>query len=178
MEAMRLERRRFLGAAGATVVTAAVGGGALITGPSGAFAVETRVISPGQADALLQMARQLYPHDQFADMYYAVAVEQMDERAAADADFKERLDAGLAGLNEAMGVPFADLSAGNQLKLLEEREDSAFFQDVRGHTLAALYNNEVIMRRFGYEGSSVEHGGYIERGFDDLGWLPELPRQG
>ena len=27
-------------------------------------------------------------------------------------------------------------------------------------------------RFFGFEGSSVEHGGYIRRGFDDIGWLP------
>jgi hypothetical protein len=26
---------------------------------------------------------------------------------------------------------------------------------------------------FGYEGSSLEYGGYLERGFDDIGWLPK-----
>ena len=28
---------------------------------------------------------------------------------------------------------------------------------------------------FGYEGEAFEYGGYIERGFDDLGWLPDPP---
>jgi hypothetical protein len=28
---------------------------------------------------------------------------------------------------------------------------------------------------FGYEGSSFEKGGYINRGFQDLNWLPEPP---
>ena len=27
--------------------------------------------------------------------------------------------------------------------------------------------------RFGYEGSSAEHGGYINRGFADIDWLPK-----
>jgi hypothetical protein len=26
---------------------------------------------------------------------------------------------------------------------------------------------------FGYEGSSVEKGGYLGRGFDDIAWLPK-----
>jgi hypothetical protein len=30
----------------------------------------------------------------------------------------------------------------------------------------------LVYRFFGFEGSSVEHGGYIDRGFDDIGWLP------
>ena len=30
----------------------------------------------------------------------------------------------------------------------------------------------LVYRFFGFEGSSVEHGGYIQRGFDDIGWLP------
>jgi hypothetical protein len=30
----------------------------------------------------------------------------------------------------------------------------------------------LVYRFFGFEGSSVEQGGYIHRGFDDIGWLP------
>ncbi len=32
--------------------------------------------------------------------------------------------------------------------------------------------NPRVAAFFGWEGSSVEHGGYINRGFDDIGWLP------
>jgi hypothetical protein len=30
-----------------------------------------------------------------------------------------------------------------------------------------------VWRHFGYEGASAQHGGYINRGFDDLNWLPD-----
>jgi hypothetical protein len=39
----------------------------------------------------------------------------------------------------------------------------------------ALYNNPLVWQAFGYEGASFDHGGYLERGFDDLGWLPDPP---
>ena len=38
-----------------------------------------------------------------------------------------------------------------------------------------LYNNPQVWQAFGYEGEAFEYGGYIERGFDDLGWLPDPP---
>ena len=52
---------------------------------------------------------------------------------------------------------------------------TAFFQTIRFKTIAVLYNNPLVWQAFGYEGEAFEYGGYIERGFDDLGWLPDPP---
>ena len=46
---------------------------------------------------------------------------------------------------------------------------------LRSKVIVTLYNNERVWEAFGYEGSSYEYGGYIERGFSDLGWLPDPP---
>ena len=43
---------------------------------------------------------------------------------------------------------------------------------VRGVAVVSLYNDPETWALLGYEGSSYEHGGYIDRGFDDLDWLP------
>ena len=50
-------------------------------------------------------------------------------------------------------------------------EETAFFQQLRGDLVVSLYNQKEVWPKFGYEGSSYEHGGYIERGFNDLDWL-------
>ena len=34
-------------------------------------------------------------------------------------------------------------------------------------------NQKALWPKFGYEGSSFEHGGYLHRGFNDLDWLPD-----
>jgi hypothetical protein len=172
-----MNRRRFLetsGQAAAGAAIAASAGGAVAITPQHVLAA-TRIISTSHAATLLAMARHLFPHDELGDQYYAAAVALLDGEAAADADLAAQLVAGVARLDGAMGVPFISLSRGNQLKVIESLEGTPFFATVRAATLGALYTNDVVMRQFGFEGSSVEHGGYIDRGFDDLGWLPELP---
>ena len=48
-----------------------------------------------------------------------------------------------------------------------------FFQDDAGDLVVSLYNQEEVWPKFGYEGSSAENGGYINRGFNDIDWLPK-----
>ena len=61
----------------------------------------------------------------------------------------------------------------DRVVLLKEIEQSDFFQKVRGDLIVSLYNQKEVWPRFGYEGSSAEHGGYINRGFADIDWLPK-----
>jgi hypothetical protein len=177
MGSLAMNRRRFLETSSRLAVGAALGaagGGAATLAPSGALA-GTRTISASQATTLVAMARHLFPHDQLGDQYYVAAVEALDEQAAADPNLGVQLAQGVAELDGAMGIPFIKLSSGNQLQVIESLAGTPFFGIVRGATLGALYGNDTIARSFGFEGSSVEYGGYIDRGFDDLGWLPALP---
>jgi hypothetical protein len=68
-----LTRRQLLSrslAAGALAVT----GAGFIAAPNAAWALEVTVIKPEEMATLLQMARDIYPHDKVADQFYAVAV--------------------------------------------------------------------------------------------------------
>jgi len=176
MAKANVNRRRFLQSTGlATVAVAAGGLGATPLFDARAVWAATRIISPSQAATLVVMARHLFPHDALGDQYYAAAVAALDEEAAEDPELAAQLVQGVAGLDQAIGIPFTRLSAGNQLKVIESVEGTPFFNTVRAATLGALYTNDTVARAFGFEGSSVEYGGYINRGFNDLGWLPELP---
>jgi len=42
---------------------------------------------------------------------------------------------------------------------------------VRSSLVVGLYNQKEVWPIFGYEGSSADKGGYIERGFSDITWL-------
>jgi hypothetical protein len=175
MGSLAINRRRFLETSSHLAVGAAAiaAGGAAVVAPDLAWAA-TRIISPAQAASLTVMARHLFPHDALGDQYYAAAVEALDEKAAADPALAAQLTDGVARLDQAMGIPFLKLSSGNQLKVIGDLEGTPFFNTVRIATLA-VYANDVVARNFGFEGSSVEYGGYINRGFNDLGWLPALP---
>ena len=49
------------------------------------------------------------------------------------------------------------------------------FDLIKATTVVALYDNPLVWKAFGYEGPSVHLGGYVNRGFDDLDWLPDPP---
>jgi hypothetical protein len=62
----------------------------------------------------------------------------------------------------------------DRVELLRGIEHSDFFKKVRSDLIVSLYNQKELWPKFGYEGSSAEHGGYIKRGFSDIDWLPKV----
>jgi hypothetical protein len=157
---------RSLSAAGALAVT----GTGFIAAPTAAWAMEVAVITPDQM-ATLQMARDIYPHDQVPDQYYAVAVKGYDSE-----DMKAMVAEGVAALDAAaQAAGHANyVSVGweeDRVKLLQAMETTPFFQTVRSGLVTGLYNQKEVWPIFGYEGESFSQGGYIERGFNDIDWL-------
>lgn len=165
-----MTRRDLLGravAAGALTVT----GVGFIAAPNAAWALEVTVITAEQMATLVQMARDIYPHDQVADRFYAIAVKGYDSEGT-----KDLVSAGVAELDAAAKAQGHTnyLSIGweeDRVKVLQAVEDTAFFQTVRAGLVTGLYNQKEVWPIFGYQGESFSQGGYIDRGFDDIDWL-------
>lgn len=136
-----------------------------------AYAGPMKALSDDQAKALLAMGRTLFPHDMLDDRFYQNAVGALDAKAAEDATMRQQLVDGIRQLN-ADGS-FAAMEESARAAVLKKMESTPFFQTVYGESLNGLYGNPEVWKIFGYEGSSVEHGGYLERGFDDIKWLPK-----
>jgi Gluconate 2-dehydrogenase subunit 3 len=168
-----LSRRNFVkaAAAGAFVLTAHA-----VIHPREAWGLEAKGLAPATLQTLIQMARDIYPHDRLADRFYAIAVKDYDMKAATDPATKALIEDGVASLdaaaNAAHGKPYASVDwEEDRTALLHNIETTPFFQKVRGGLVTGLYNQKEIWPLFGYEGSSADKGGYIRRGFDDLNWL-------
>jgi hypothetical protein len=131
-------------------------------------AVLLQVLSTQEARTLLAMTRTLFPHDFLADDSYMKVVAAVDTKASSDAQTASLVRAGLTTL----GKTFSLLSESEREHTLRALEKSPFFTFVHGETLNNLYGDPEVWKIFGYEGSSLEHGGYIHRGFDDIDWLP------
>jgi hypothetical protein len=174
-EELELKRREFLRAGGGVFALSLI----LATGFS-SFSTSARsapLQALGEADVrtLLSMARTLFPHDMLDDSYYMAAVNSIDAKAAADAKTMEMVAAGIRQLNQTAHKPFADLPEQARVNVLKTMEKTDFFQLVYGETLNGVYGNPEVWKLLGYEGSSVERGGYLARGFDDIEWLPKQP---
>jgi hypothetical protein len=165
-----LTRRALLSRA-AAAGTLAVAGAGFIAAPDAAWAMKVSAIAPEQMATLLQMARDIYPHDQVPDRFYAVAVKGYDAE-----DKKALVESGIAELNAAARAQghAGYLSIGweeDRVKVLQAIEDGVFFQTVRAGLVTGLYNQKEVWPIFGYEGESYSLGGYMYRGFDDIDWL-------
>ncbi len=151
--------------------TSFVVGAGYVASADAVWAMETTAIKPETMATLIQMARDIYPHDHVGDEYYAIAVKGYDTAEAAPA-----IELGIARLDAAArGKGHADyLSIGwerDRVDILRGMEASPFFQQIRGGLVTGLYNQKAVWTLFGYEGESHSQGGYIDRGFDDINWL-------
>ncbi|WJR79575.1 gluconate 2-dehydrogenase subunit 3 family protein [Bradyrhizobium sp. NP1] len=173
----RYDRRVFLKGAATAVPVAAV---ATSTGLSitDAWADDATTLTPATMKTLVKIARDIYPHDSLADSYYITAIKPWDEKAAKDPAVKALLTDGVSRLDQNARdrhkVAYAEVPwETDRVALLQAIEQGEFFQKLRSDLIASLYNQKEVWPKFGYEGSSAEHGGYINRGFADIDWLPK-----
>jgi len=118
-------------------------------------------------------ARTIAPHDKLEDAAYAVVIRNLDAAAAKDEALRKQLKEGVASL----GPGFAGAPETARIEALRKVESTPFFQGLRVQTLQGLYSTPLAYACFGYEGEAFSKGGYLQRGFNDLRWLPEVPAQ-
>jgi hypothetical protein len=140
-------------------------------GRSRAWAVPLSALTTADAATLMAMARTIAPHDKLDDAAYALVIKAVDEAAVKDDRVRRTIKEGIAGL----GAGFATRPESDRCAALRKIESSEFFQTMRLKTLQVLYATPMAYEYFGYEGEAFSKGGYLQRGFNDLHWLPEVP---
>ena len=170
----RYSRRTFLKGTAAAVPVAAVGLSA-----AEAWAEDGQALSAPQLKTLVKMARDIYPHDFLGDVYYITAIKPWDKKAAVDAAVKTMLTEGVTRLDadahDRFKASYVDVPwEADRVVLLQGIEHTDFFKKIRADMVVSLYNQHELWPKFGYEGSSAEYGGYLNRGFNDIDWLPKV----
>jgi hypothetical protein len=137
-----------------------------------------QVASTGAADAtalraLTDMVRAMFPHQSFPDGPYERCAQAILDATQEDLRFRTQLDQGLRDLDTIGGAPFAKLDDAARLELLRGISATEFFEGVRSRVITSLYDDREVWALLGYEGPSFAQGGYAERGFGDLDWLPD-----
>jgi hypothetical protein len=130
-------------------------------------------LSDHARDTTLHVARTLYPHDMLPDAAYENVVDAVEAEARGDDAVRAMIEQAVAELDAP--TAFGDLDADARLAAVEGIEGSDYFNLVRATAVVALYDNPAVWEAFGYEGPSVHLGGYVDRGFNDLDWLPDPP---
>ncbi|MCW0213472.1 MAG: hypothetical protein OJJ54_08940 [Pseudonocardia sp.] len=131
------------------------------------------LLSAAAHRTLLAVLRRAYPHDTFPVGPYQRVVDAVLTAAAADPRLLAQLVQGLADLDRLRDLPFADLDADTAGAVLRSVQDTPFFRSVIDIAVVKLYDDHEVWDLLGYEGPSFDKGGYVDRGFADLDWLPE-----
>ena len=121
---------------------------------------------------LEKLAYRLFPHAELPAGAYQEVAKTLAAHASTDSRFAQDLEAGVAELDAGSNTPWLKRSEAQQIIGVERIAGTQFFRLVRRVTIEHLYRNKKVWELIGYEGSSIEFGGYVDRGFDDIAWLP------
>ena len=120
--------------------------------------------------ALVRLLRAAFPHSNFPDGPYERVADKILSQLDEDLYHRLVLEQGLATIEQAgLDDTQADEVAE---KLLQEHADTELFRFVCGVAVVSVYDYNEVWELLGYEGASFDKGGYLDRGFDDLDWLP------
>jgi hypothetical protein len=172
--AAQVSRRRFLKDSAVLSGFLAAGSPLALLAPSRAWALELTRVDKPQANAIMALAKTLYPHETLPDAVYALVVKDIDAKMS-DEKTAELVKGGVARLNQAADGKWASATGAQRTAIVTAQQADPFVQLVRAQCITSLYNNDMAFAHFGYEGEAFSKGGYVHRGFNDLTWLPNPP---
>jgi hypothetical protein len=131
------------------------------------------LLPPDATERLARVIKVAFPHRHLPDGPYRRTAEHIIVTVSGNAFQTAQLGQGLLGLDSVRDRPFAELDPADALAVLEGISHTPFFALVRSTTVVFMYSDREVWDALGYEGESFDRGGYVDRGFDDLDWLPD-----
>lgn len=130
-------------------------------------------VSDAQRATLVAVLREVFPHDAFPEGPYERTADGVLAAVTGSVWSTMTLLNGLDSIKALAAGDFRALDEADTGRILQHVAGTPFFDLIRATAVVALYDDEEVWALLGYEGASVDKGGYIDRGFNDLDWLPE-----
>ena len=130
-------------------------------------------ISGDKGKVLSGIAYRLFPHERLNKDVYEQVTEQLSGKIGQSAELTAMMDDALEVLAGSGNEHWPALTEQEQTASLERIQQTPFFRFVLNETLGGLYRHPRTWELLGFEGSSLEFGGYINRGLNDIDWLPD-----
>jgi hypothetical protein len=173
MDQRQLTRRRFIVS---VIALSGAAGSALqpdLFAVSRAWAASAAPLDDSLRQAMVRMARLLFPHDALTDDVYAEILDRALSDTANGKAFARQLEATAEALARQSGDNWAQLDESAQIEAMRRIEAEPFFAAIQNHVRAGIYNGAAFWKHVGYPGPSKVFGGYLHRGAGDIDWLPE-----
>ena len=122
---------------------------------------------------LSEVIYQLFPHPRLDKGVYEQVTLQVSDKVAQSADLTVMMKNAMESMTADTRENGTALPEREKEELLEKIQHTPFFQFVLNEALSGVYRHPLTWELLGFEGSSLEFGGYINRGFNDIDWLPD-----
>ena len=173
MDQDQLTRRRFIVA---VIALSGAAGSALrpdLLSMSRAWAGSVSTLDDSLRQAMVRMARLLFPHDALADDVYAEILDGALSDTASSSAFAAYLEAAATNLDRQSGGNWWGLDEPEQIDAMRSIAEEPYFVAIREQVRLGVYNGAAFWQHIGYPGPSKGFGGYLYRGAGDIDWLPE-----
>jgi hypothetical protein len=136
-------------------------------------ALKLTYIDASEGLMLAQLSRFLFPHDDLSDSVYLNVVRDIGVDIESNDETRILITDAAALLKHKAGGDWLKTKEQEKFRIFESLENTPFFRYLHWRTIESLYRSPKVWKLLGYQGSSLEYGGYLHRGFDDIDWLPE-----
>ncbi len=168
IETNNMKRRDFLTLSSTLLLLLPVG----CAVSKGDASVAREQLDTHQTQTLLRFIRLLFPHQNIGNKPYVLVLTTLEEKTSVPQVLAE-LESGVNLLDRSRSGAWLDLPEEKQIAVMKDIENTNFFRLIYADSMEGLYRNKDVWKAIGYQGSSVEKGGYLTRGFDDINWLVE-----
>jgi hypothetical protein len=124
-------------------------------------------------DVLAPLIATLFPQKGVEPSVYGEIAAIVRRTLEQRPDWARLRSEGAAALNAAAGGDWAKSGENARIEAARSIVDTPFFRAVYQTALVEFYSDPRVWAVVGYPGASAEFGGYIDRGFDNIDWLPE-----
>ena len=144
------------------------------------FPYAAEVTHPALSDheyrTLVAMAYDISPYTTLSRDIYRRVAQSIGDQVNRDPAALNTIRDGIRQLDAMANgkMKWLSLGDGERHALLENIAATPFFSIVRNTTVRIVYRENEVWDFLGYGGSSIEHGGYLNHGFDDIDWLPAV----
>jgi hypothetical protein len=137
------------------------------TGSATESSLPAATASNSDLELLASVAYDILPYPELPPQLYLKAAQQILKLNDTN------VVAGLAKLRAAsQQAPWKNVPETQRIAILASLQDTPFFSVLRTNTLQVLLRDPATFAIVGYGGSSIQYGGYINHGFNDIDWLP------
>jgi hypothetical protein len=129
------------------------------------------VLTDHQSASLQQFCYRLFPYPEVGEEPYRLAVSAISVIAKEDPSILELIDQGIDSMDSQQAGTWLDLNEDQQVAIMKQIEQGEFFKWIYPITVNQVFTHAAVWEHIGYEGSSMEIGGYLHNGFDDIDWV-------